>query len=452
MQDLLRYLTAFLLGEGNESLAPLVSYGDDGAAPLVIEPSGFFSEGVYLTETSLPALPLPTLEGVPVLFGTPAVREENGRLFLGADLIASAFFLLSRYEECVRRNVRDRHGRFPGRESLPYRAGFLRRPVAEEYGALLRRLLRRAGAEAAEPSPGFRHVFLTHDVDIIWTWDNHYRALRSTGKRILTRRPEKLRPLLSVWEYRKYDPVYTFPWLKEQDGAVRAALGPERCTPVYFFMGCEKRPPYDNGYISNQARTKALLRELAGGGREIGCHVSYAASLDRSQVRPEAERLRALTGRPLTLTRNHYLASREPEDFYSLLDAGFTDDFTMGYADEAGFRLGTCRPVRWMDPVRRTVTSLTLHPLTVMECTLDSPSYMNIQEEDAAFAVVEELLCAVQSHGGEAVLLWHSPSVDPRNGAYQRSLYRRTLELLCRMDGERSRPPQNQDAAVVDLG
>lgn len=434
MQELLRYLTVFLLGEGNEALASRISYGDDGAAHLIIEPSGFFSQGVYLTEKSLPAPPLPELEGVPVLFGTPSVREEEGRLFLGADLFASAFFLLSRYEECVQRKVRDRHGRFPGRESLPYRAGFLRRPVVEEYGALLRRLLRRTGAEVPEPAPGFRHVWLTHDVDQIWTWDNYYRALRSTVKRVLTRQPEKLRPFLSAWNYRKHDPVYTFPWLKEQDGAVRAALGAERCTPVYFFMGCEKHLPYDRGYISNSQRTRTLLQELSGGGREIGYHVSYAASLDKTQVRPETARIQALTGRPLTLTRNHYLASREPEDFYALLDAGLTDDFTMGYADEAGFRLGTCRPVRWMDPVKRELTPLTLHPMTVMECTLDGPDYMNIQGEGKAFAVVEELLQPIHAHGGEAVLLWHSPSVDAHNGTYQRSLYQRTLELLTRLD------------------
>ncbi len=435
MPECLSYLAAFLLGEGNESLASLISYGDDGKAPLVIQPSGFFAEGLYLTEKSLPVPPLPELEGVPLLFGTPEIREEGGRLFLGADLFASAFFLLSRYEECVRRNVRDQHGRFPGRESLPYRAGFLRRPVVEEYGALLRRLLRRTGTEAAEPASGLRHAWLTHDVDEIWTWDNYYRALRSTARRVLARQPEKLRPLLSVWNYRKYDPVYTFPWLKERDEAARTALGPERCTPVYFLMGCEKHPPWDKGYISNSRRTEALLQELSGGGRVIGCHVSYAASLDKTQVRPEAERISALTGRPVTLSRNHFLASREPEDFYALTEAGLTDDFTMSYADEAGFRLGTCRPVRWMDPVRQTVTPLTLHPMTVMECTLDSPGYMGIRREEEAFAVVEELLQAIHTHGGEAVLLWHSPSVDPHDrSSYQRSLYQKTLELLRRLD------------------
>ena len=442
MDELLQYLTAFLLGEGNEALAPLVSYGDDGAAPLVIEPSGFFSEGVYLTEKSLPAPPLPELEGAPILFGTPSVREEDGRVFLGADLIASAFFLLTRYEECVRRGVRDQFGRFPGRESLPYRAGFLRRPVVEECGALLRRLLRRAGRDVPEPFPGFRHVYLTHDVDQIWTWDNYYRAARSALKRVLTGKPEKLRPLLSVWNYKKYDPVSTFPWLTRMDGAVRGTLGAERCTPVYFFMGCVKKTTYDFEYLTNPSRAADLVRYLKANRSEIGYHVSYAASQDMRLAKGEIARIRELAGRPVVLSRNHMLSSREPEDYRVLLDAGITDDFTMGYADAAGFRLGTCRPVRWIDPARRELTGLTLHPMTVMECTLDAKDYMDIQDEEEAFAVVRGLLEEIHRHGGEAVLLWHSPAVDPHNRTYQRSLYRRTLTAVLQCESKAPATPR----------
>lgn len=430
MDGVCGYLSSFLLGEGNASLARLVSYGPSKSARIIIEPSGFFNEGVYLTEKSLPQLPLPELDNVPILFGTTDVWEENGQLRIGADLIASAFFLLSRYEECVRRDVRDQHGRFIGRDSLPYQADFLNRPIVEEYGALLRGFLRRTGIEVAEPAPGFRHIWLTHDVDQIWTWDNYYRALRTTVKNFLTGQPDKLRPLRACHDYRHYDPVYTFPWLVGQDNYVRTAFGEEFCTPLYFFMGCTEKRNNDDGYMSNRARTADLIDYLQSNGCTVGYHVSYAASLDKSQVRPEIARVQEFAKRPIVLSRNHYLASREPEDFYTLLDAGITDDFTMGYADVSGFRLGTCRPVQWIDPVKREVTPLTLHPLTVMECTLDNAAYMGIRDEEDAFSVVDALLHTIHTYGGEAVLLWHSPSVFPTPGSYQRKLYERVLELL----------------------
>lgn len=59
-------------------------------------------------------------------------------------------FLISRYEEMVRRGLRDEHGRFPGKESLPYRAGFLHRPIVDEYRMLLHRWLRQSRLRVPE--------------------------------------------------------------------------------------------------------------------------------------------------------------------------------------------------------------------------------------------------------------------------------------------------------------
>lgn len=430
MRKIIDYIIEFLIGELNKSVKSKVSYGDSGEAHVVIEPSGFFEEDIYLTEKSLPMLPLREIEGIPILFGSTDVWEENGQIHIGADLIASAFFLLSRYEECIRRDVRDQHGRFPGKESLPYRAGFLGRPIVEEYGVLLRRYLRKAGVEVSEPASGFSHIWLTHDVDQIWTWNNLYRAMRTVVKRAITGTPEKLRPLLAVWDYHRYDPVSTFPWLMEQDDALRRVYGSDRCTPVYFMMGCTRHKVQDNGYMSNSRRTHRLIEELLAGECEIGYHVSYQASQNMVEAAQEIARIQTHTNRPVVLSRNHYLASREPEDFRALLDCGITDDFTMGYADIAGFRLGTCRPVQWIDPIRRELTPLVLHPMTVMECTLDGAGYMNIQNQREAYQVVDTMLRHIHDHGGEVILLWHSPSVDKGEKSYQRSLYEQLLRRL----------------------
>lgn len=435
MNDCISYLISFLLSTENANLTPVVSYGQSETAHVVIQPSAFFEDKVYLTEKSLPKLPLQELDGVPVLFGDAKVWEENGQIHIGADLIASAYFLLTRYEECARRDVRDQHGRFIGKESLPYRAGFLNRPIVEEYGQLLRKYLRQAGVKVKEPSRGFSHVYLTHDVDEIWTWDNYYRALRTVVKRVLKNQPDKLLPLKACYDYIKYDPVYTFPWLVEQDNAVRAVYGAARCTPVYFFMGCDTQQYTDVEYLSAKKYTRAkhLAEYLASEKCVLGYHASYASSLDTKLVSAEIQRLTKLFDKDVTWNRNHFLDSREPEDFRALIEAGITDDFTMGYADVAGFRLGTCRAVRWIDPIKRELTSLVLHPMTVMECTLDGSSYMGIRDEEEAFAYAVDLLNKIWNCAGEVVLLWHSPSVYPDKNSYQRSLYQRLVKKLCKL-------------------
>ena len=155
-----QYLIDFLVGslwvqsEGEDRYQrrfEAIGYTDDPEEmklyPIVIIPSGFFKLDVYGTEQAMPTLPLSSWRGIPLLFGEP--REEwsadGSQLIIHADLLASTYFLISRYEEMYRRNERDTYGRFPGKSSLPYRAGFLHRPIVDEYGEALRQIILEEG-------------------------------------------------------------------------------------------------------------------------------------------------------------------------------------------------------------------------------------------------------------------------------------------------------------------
>ena len=96
-------------------------------------------------------LPLTIWEETPILFGEAKTEQIGETKVIHADLVAGTFFLITRYEEVIRRDVRDVHGRFPGKESLPYRAGFIDRPLVEEYGKLLRSQMREVCCDIPEP-------------------------------------------------------------------------------------------------------------------------------------------------------------------------------------------------------------------------------------------------------------------------------------------------------------
>ena len=102
----------------------------------------------------------------------------------------------------------------------------------------------------------------------------------------------------------------------------------------------------------------------------------------------------------------------------------------MGYADVAGFRLGTCKAVRWINPMTRQLTSLTLHPLTVMDCTLSDPQYMNLSYVEALTYCIS-LIKRIREVGGEVVTLWHNTSFATNNPcSYHRHLYTLLLKEL----------------------
>ena len=179
MSEIIDYILRFLLGEDvSPEVVSQVGYTSNCEEfhkyKLIIYPSAFFDAGIYGTAESLPHLPLQIWEEAPILFGTPKTEIINDTLILYADLIASTYFLISRYEEMVRADKRDVHGRFPGKESLPYRAGLIDSPLVDEYGKLLRIQLRETGCEVPKLPKQIRKIYLTHDVDQL----SHYRNFR----------------------------------------------------------------------------------------------------------------------------------------------------------------------------------------------------------------------------------------------------------------------------------
>ncbi|MCL1867619.1 MAG: hypothetical protein FWF72_01540, partial [Paludibacter sp.] len=125
IQYIFDFLTDFYFCGKNESFFAYTSDENEFEKyKIVIKKSDFFNKTVFLTKSSAPSFPLKMWENIPLLFGEPTVEKRGKTIILNADIIASSFFLLSRYEELINK-TRDEHGRFSGKKSLPFRADFL---------------------------------------------------------------------------------------------------------------------------------------------------------------------------------------------------------------------------------------------------------------------------------------------------------------------------------------
>lgn len=406
------YIISFLLDVSDaESLVGYTSdRGEWHKYKVIIIPSNFFKPNVYGTPESMPQLPLKRIEGVPLLFGEDSVCRTREQVFVKADIIASAYFLLSRYEEMINPK-RDVHGRFSAAASLPGRAGFLNIPIVDEYGRLLRKWLSECGVRLPMPKSKYSFV-MSHDVDSV----AQYRSLRGLAGGVL--RGKAKEALSSFIKGVDNDPLFTFGWMHE----LEKQLGPHIKVKT-FLKVAGKRVPQDIPYFNPYGRDVKRILELYP---SVGLHVSYEAALNPELIKREVEILSDVKGAPVKESRHHYLASLEPSDMQYLIDAGITDDYTMGYADIAGFRIGTSRAVRWIDPKKKEVTKLTLHPLSVMDCTLSRCDYMNLSLDDA-FSKYKEIRMEALKYGGEFVVLWHNTSVAENSGTYHRELFEKII-------------------------
>lgn len=436
------YLLGFLSGIDDETVSRTFRIGytaDPEKFPhydLVFIPSGFFESEYYGRTESIPQIPLQEIDNVPFLYGKPLVEHQGNTVVVHADLPASAFFFLSRYEEICRREVRDKHGRFPGKKSFAYKNQLLNRPIVDEYGVLVRQWLREAGKNIPEPAHKVAKLWITHDLDAPF----FCKTIRAWAREAIYGKGFVYG--FKVFSGKIKDPFDTFSWMFDVETQHLKGL-PYPQQTVYFIKSggtdIYDKPHYK---LSNR-KVRLMLKDIAGHKAAIGLHGSYSAAKNGASALEKKRLELFLRGKlkinsKVFLFRSHYLRSCEPESFRKLEKIGITDDFTMGYADVAGFRLGTCRPVVWIDPSRGTLSKLVLHPLTVMDNTLYQKDYMYLNEE-AAQEYCAGLFEKTRRFGGEICLLWHNTTLLDNTYPgpavpWARSFYLYVLDYISNME------------------
>ena len=402
MEQTLQYLISFLL-YGNEQAVSLVGYTTDP------EEAKNYKINIRPSDNSPLAHPERTWDDF-----YPEIKQVLHQRTITAetDILSVACFLISRAEEIVVQD-RDQHGRFLAQHSVLSQGNLLSIPLIDEYSRWLMKKL-----ELPLPKQQITQINLTHDIDTI----SHYRHLRGFLGGI--KRGYIKDAILSVKDIGN-DPAFTFPWLTEIEQKHRAE-NPE--TNIIYFIKASIGKGLDYPqYCLHGKDFKHLLKYIKQDNIRLGLHTSYAAGADGELIRKEKETLeQALGEKNITLNRHHWLRSTSIDNMQQLAAAGITDDYSIGFADRAGFRLATSRPVHWINPKTLQLTPLTLHPLTIMDCTLSNANYKDLNEEEA-FYLCQQLIDKTRQNSGELTLLWHNHIFSQ---GYHKQLYTTLLNEL----------------------
>lgn len=346
---------------------------------LVIVPAGLLEEQGM--KAAAPAAA--RSEGIPLLY-----PQQAGSLPL--DIFSAAFYMLSRYEEYLAFRP-DAMGRFPARESLAWREGWLDIPVVDLWTTLLVEKMTQVfkGVKYQIP-PG--EFLPTYDVDQTFAY-RHKSLLRLIGGAL---REKNLRERWQVWRGRKKDPFDTFREIISLHDA-----GSEK--PVFFFH-TGRWGRYDKSIAPEKKEVGDVIR-LCSHAADVGIHPSVRAAQDPALIAGEKERLEKAAGRKVVKSRMHYLMFRFPEIPRALLAAGIQEDYSLGFPEMPGFRAGTCHPFSWYDLEREEETSLSFMPLTVMDGALRQG--LNATPEEVP-RYLEQYRKKTDEHGGIFVTLWHN--------------------------------------------
>jgi hypothetical protein len=386
----------------------------------------------WLKPESMPAFPLEiwrlddfnlskylTSDNIPVLYGSPGFIKDKNNWHLNLDIFGSAFFMLTRYEELLNRD-RDEHGRFPDTESTAYKAGFLDRPIINEYLEILWDCMHELWPILKRKDRKFRKI-ISCDVD--HPFDQAGYSFRKTIFRVGARLIRDINLILAFKDamnyiFKQFNSDFfdeyraNINWIVEVNNQAGNKV-------AFYFIPTQTNEQYEDDNDIRSYKNSSLLRGISECGHEVGIHPGYntfehSENFTRSvKIFKDACTNNGIYNDKLG-GRQHYLRYDIAKTPRIWEENGLAYDSSLGYASKPGFRSGICYEYSMFDIVSRESIKLKQRPLIVMESTIIAKEGENFgygAESIERFMYFKNIC---KKYSGDFTLLWHNSYFDDR--------------------------------------
>ena len=364
-----------------------------------------FEEGVSATKLNYSVLNIDslTIEASHLLFEDRVEKQKlEKESFEGIgclafdkviDPIASVFYILSRYEEYVS-DSKDHHGRFPFEESVLAKFNWIESAICDHWANKICSFL-----EVKIEKDKSVKIIPTFDIDNTYAFLNKDKKRRvlSSIKDLLFFNFKRLKERNNAFK-QKADPYDTFARIKE---IAKTFSG----TKIFWLV--ESDGKFDRNVRIDNPSHIALIQEIKNIAK-INLHPSYDSNSDSKKIQIEKEKLEKVLGEEVDSSRQHFLKLDLPKTYRALINNGFSDDYTMGFAEHSGFRSGTARTHLWFDLLNNEITELHLHPFVYMDGSLKE--YMSLSIEESKKKILK-LYREIYDYGGNFIFIWHNETI-----------------------------------------
>lgn len=328
--------------------------------------------------------------------------ESSDDSILPFDPLAASFYLVTRHEEYLEQN-HDKLGRYPVEKSILTKYNLLKKPVVNIWANLLAEKLKEIYPDLVFPERKFNFVS-TIDVDNAWAY-KHKGFFRTSGaliKLVVKGNFSEFKLRLKVLTNTEKDPYDSYEYI---DSIFK---GNEDKVKFFFLLGNYGR--FDKNLSHRNKHYKNLIQNTKE-KYSVGIHPSFASGKKRGKkkVKMEKRRLATILDNEVVESRQHFLRLKFPKTYRRLIKAGVTEDYTMGYSAQPGFRAGICTPYYFYDLKKEKTTNLLIVPFQVMDGTLRH--YLQLSANDA-LTEIEDIMHEVKNVGGTFVSIWHNETVN----------------------------------------
>jgi hypothetical protein len=330
--------------------------------------------------------------------GLPVFFQTNSDSDLPFDVFAAAFFLICRYEEYLDYEP-DQYGRYKASSSLAFRHGFLRRPVIDLWTRELAKALLKKFQILTFRRNEFNAI-TTIDVDQPFAYLGR-NLLSSIGGlfRDLTTSEGHPGDRYRIVVRGDKDPYEVFDYITENID--------KHIADARFFFPVGDHSKFDKNPSWKNEEYRNLIMRISG-KYKTGLHPSFHAYRNPALIYKEKERLKVLIDKEISISRFHSIRFLMPGSFVDIQLAGISEDFSMGYPEEPGFRAGIARSFYFYNISADQKTTLKMIPFQVMDTTLCNDKKL---DPLTSKEVILNLINETKRVGGTFVSIWHNTSL-----------------------------------------
>ena len=325
--------------------------------------------------------------------------------------LGKCFYWLSRYEEYIAKPEQfDEHNRFLGSD-LDYS-----KPIVDEICLEIQHKIKTKFPEVSFKQRVFKQIN-THDIDYSWKYLHHSPKVKigSLFKKIVKGNFSEAKQQIKVLNQQKKDPYDTFDYLK--------TLAEKHQIETIFFWLLGDYSTFDkNHHWENEAQKKLINTIITWA--EIGIHPSYQTNNQEDKLKTEINRLEKIINQPIKKSRQHFIKLSFPHTYQQLLINKISEDYTMGFPHQLGFRAGTSTPYKWFDVSTNEQTLLTIYPFVTMDVTLKN--YLKLTPQQA-LEEIKQLKQTIKAVNGTFITLFHQSNLN-EDWAEWRKVYESIFE------------------------
>ena len=352
-------------------------------------------------------------ENCPVFFQS---SNENAFAY---DIFASSFYLVSRYEEYLP-HLKDKYNRFKAEESVAFKHNFLQKPVVNIWAKQLISVIENKFPDLQIKYPVFKYIS-TIDIDnaFLYKGKGFVRSVAFLLKAVLSFDTDSLKMAVAVSLGKRKDPFDTF--------SLQFNLQKKYDIDLRYFVLLGDYGLNDKNISYTNSKFQALVKRLADLA-PVGIHPSFGSSIKENQLAVEIKRLEDIQRREVTFSRQHFLQLSLPQTYKRLLEAGISNDYTMGYASTLGFRAGIASSFTFYNLDVEQVLPIKVYPFAIVDDILKFSMQLN---PDEVVKQLEEIINEVKQVDGMLISIWHNDTFsDTGEWKGWRNVYEDMLKLI----------------------